>query len=159
MNVFQGFGAVLIVVSFIYGPARKLPEAVRGLNQSVGAVSKDLADKLDSLRLEGAIAAAGDCNGRTGQSAHYVAFFKNQPFYGCEAMPTQDRIKNSGASLILVDRRLTSLIAEMEDDPFFKNMDASLFNSREEASTYPVTVYRTQMSVGHDDVVARSGES
>ena len=65
---------------------------------------------------------------------------------GCEETPSEERVKRTGASVILVHHGSRTLIGEMERDPYFENVDALVADSLEDATTLPVKVYRVRVS-------------
>jgi hypothetical protein len=143
MNGPRLIGFSLVILSFGYPLYIALPQALKELEDPAATYAHDLAKRLQAASVYGAIAGTG-CysNPWAGEPIEpSVALFTNQPYYDCESNPTTERLKRSAANLVIVYRRLP-LIAGLDQDPAFKNLDSVLFPSKEEADTYPWKVYQ-----------------
>jgi hypothetical protein len=138
-----GWIALLLVVSSFALPVLiRLPRALLGLETS-GVEAHALAVKLHAAHLTGPLA------GVRGREGMYVAFFLNQPWYGDERDPTLERLKSAQAMLYVVPRHSTlhfphhsMLLAQLDADPSFRNLDSWLFAAAEEAQRSPWRVYQ-----------------
>jgi hypothetical protein len=143
MNGPRLIGFSLVILSFGYPLYIALPQALKELEDPAATYAHDLAKRLQAASVYGAIAGTG-CysNPWAGEPIEpSVALFTNQPYYDCESNPTTERLKRSAANLVIVYRRLP-LIAGLDQDPAFKNLDSVLFPSKDEADTYPWKVYQ-----------------
>ena len=69
------------------------------------------------------------------------SYFLGQPWYGDEANPTAKSFQRSGARLVIV-HRTAPVVAELERDAYWRDLDSLLFPSAEEASRFPLKVYQ-----------------
>jgi hypothetical protein len=127
-------GVLLVVSSFAFPVLTKLPKALRGL-ETPGVAAHRLSTKLRAAHISGPLAGIGTKEGL------YIAFFMNQPWYGEERQPTLERIKAAPATLYVMPRH-SPLFALLDEDATFRNLDALLFTSVEEAQRYPWRVYQ-----------------
>jgi hypothetical protein len=127
-------GLLLVVSSFAFPVLKKLPVALRGLDVP-GVAAHRLATKLQAAHISGPLAGIGTKEGL------YIAFFMNQPWYGEERQPTLERIKAAQATLYVIPRH-SPLLATLDADSTFHNLDLLLFTSAEEAQRYPWRVYQ-----------------
>jgi hypothetical protein len=131
-------GLLLVVSSFALPMLTKLPKVLRGLETPCVA-AHELATKLQAAQISGPLAGIGNLEELyVGLS---IAFFTNQPFYGVEHQPTLERIKAAQATLYVIPRN-SSLLVQLDADAAFRNLDALLFTSAEEAQRYPWRVYQ-----------------
>jgi len=131
-------GLLLVVSSFALPVLTKLPKALRGL-ETPGVAAPELATKLQAAQMSGPLAGIGTLEELyVGLS---IAFFTNQPFYGVEHQPTLERIKAARATLYVIPCH-SPLLAQLDADATFRNLDALLFTSAEEAQRYPWCVYQ-----------------
>lgn len=134
INVLQLVGVGLVVCSFATPALMKLPRGLQGLEaSSVDAYA--LAKKLEVAGIQGALAGADSKLGL------FVAFFMNQPWHGDEQHTTLARLKASRAKLGVINRH-SPLIAKLDADSTFENLDSVLFESEEEALKFPLKVYK-----------------
>ena len=127
-------GLLLVVSSFAPPILTILPAALRGLEEP-SVIAHALAMKLQAAHVSGPLAGIGTKEGL------YMAFFMNQPWYGEEPHPTLERLKDVPAMLYVVPRH-ADLLAQLDADPIWRNLDALLFDSAEEAQRYPWQVYQ-----------------
>lgn len=144
MKASRWLGMAVVVVSFVMVPATQFAQAVAGHDDEISTTSKAVARSLKASGFNGAIAAAGDCGGTNELYAYYLAFFIQKPFYGCEEMPSEARVRETGASLILVHGELTSLSEAMENDRTFENVDSIAFGSVNPETPVPIKSYRVR---------------
>jgi hypothetical protein len=135
-------GMGLVTLSFLHPLATSLPRALQGISNIGATRAEGLADRIKSAGLQGPIAGAGDC--RT-YYAQYVSFLLQQRYFGCEDKPTIDKIKNSDANVVIVSRQ-SPLIAQLDQDSSFSNLDAVLFESPDRAAGSALTAYRLNAS-------------
>ena len=109
-----------------------------GSARAAGEQAHVLARKISEAHLVGPIAGSGSMPG--GRAGLYVAFLLNQPWFGDEPHPSAASFKQSGARLIIV-RRQHTVVRELDGAPAFRNLDAQLFASAEEARASPLKVY------------------
>ena len=127
-------GWLLVVSSFALPMLTKLPVALRGL-EDPSVIAHALAMKLQAAHVSGPLAGIGTKEGL------YMAFFMNQPWYGEEPHPTLERLKTVPAMLYVIPRH-ADLLAQLDADTTFRNLDSLLFASAEEAQCYPWRVYQ-----------------
>jgi hypothetical protein len=131
-------GLLLVVSSFALPVLTKFPKVLRGL-ETPGVAAHELATKLQAAQMSGPLAGIGNLEELyMGLS---IAFFTNQPFYGVEHQPTLERIKAAQATLYVISRN-SPLLAQLDADATFRNLDALLFTSTEEAQHYLWRVYQ-----------------
>ena len=144
INIPRTLGIGLITLSFLGAAYSSFLRTLTGIDTD-SEHTYDLARKLQVLGIYGGIAGAGDCFRWGGVYAEYVAFFMKQPFHGCEANPTVERIKASGAKLMFVNR-LLRLTGELDKDSSFSSLDRFLFKSKEEAANFPSKIYQMRVA-------------
>ena len=133
----QRHGMVLMACAVI------IPTLARGWlrpgpARAAGVQAQLLARKLSDAHLAGPIAGSGSLSG--GRTGLYVAFLLDQPWYGDEPHPSAAGFNRSGARLIIV-RRENPVVEELDADPDFRSLDASLFASPDQARASPLKVY------------------
>ena len=84
---------------------------------------------------------AGPLAGVKNLRGMYIAFFMNQPWYGSERNPTPARLKTSQATLIVVPRT-SPLLATLDHEADFQDLDRVLFASEAQARPFPWKLYR-----------------
>jgi hypothetical protein len=127
-------GLGLVVGSFAAPALLPLPTTLRGrANQGIYAYA--LAQKLQTAGISGPLAGVANVRGM------YIAFFMNQPWYGSEENPTPARLKASQAPLIVVPRT-SPLLATLDHEADFHDLERVLFASEEEARPFPWKLYR-----------------
>jgi hypothetical protein len=127
-------GLGLVVGSFAAPALLPLPTTLRGrANQGIYAYA--LAQKLQTAGISGPLAGVANVRGM------YIAFFMNQPWYGSEENPTPARLKAAQAPLIVVPRT-SPLLATLDHEADFHDLDHVLFASEEEARPFPWKLYR-----------------
>jgi hypothetical protein len=94
-----------------------------------------LAQKLQSAGISGPLAGVADVR------SMYIAFFMNQPWYGAVKDPTPAKLRDSQATLIIVPRD-SPLLATLDHEADFHNLDRVLFASEEQARPFPWKLYR-----------------
>ena len=135
MNVPRLIGLGLVVSSFALPILLRLPATLWGqANQGVYAYK--LAQKLQAANLHGPVASIA--NYREGL---YLAFYMNSAWYGSETEPALVRLKTSGAKLIVVLRG-SPLLSTLNQDADFKALDRILFESEDQAHSFPWTIYQ-----------------
>jgi len=97
-----------------------------------------LAQKISETHLAGPIAGSASLSG--GRTGLYVAFLLNQPWYGDQSRLNAESFKQSGARLIIV-RRENPVVMEMDGDPNYRSLDATLFASPDQTRAAPLKVY------------------
>jgi hypothetical protein len=127
---FGVIGLVWLMVAFV------------GLPNPAAVSARQLADKLRVAKIEGSIAGSGLLQG--GRAAFYTAYFLGQPWHGDELSPTAEGFKKSGARLVIVTRHLP-LNEALQTDAGFRDLDAALFPSPEEAARFPLKVFRLDL--------------
>src|SRR6185503_10745206 len=133
----QRLGVVLVAGAVI------VPTLARGWlrpgpARAAGVQAHSLARKISEAHLAGPVAGSASLPG--GRTGLYIAFLLDQPWYGDESRLSADGFKQSGARLIIV-RRENPVVSELESDPGYRNLDADLFASPEQARASPLKVY------------------
>ena len=132
----------LVTLSFLHPLASSLPRALQGISNIAATRAEGMADRIKSAGLHGPIAGAGDCRA---YYAQYVSFLLQQRYFGCEDKPTIDQIKNSDANVFIVSRQ-SPLIAQLDQDSSFANLDGVLFESQDRAAGSALTAYQIKAS-------------
>jgi hypothetical protein len=128
------FGFGLIMASFTAPALLPLPTTLRG-HANQGVYAHALAQKLQTAGISGPLAGVANVRGM------YIAFFMKQPWYGSEENPTPARLKASQATLIVVPRN-SPLLATLDHETGFQDLDRVLFVSEAEAGPFPWKLYR-----------------
>jgi hypothetical protein len=131
-------GLLLVVSSFALPVLTKLPEALRGLEKP-SIIAHALAMKLQAAHMRGPLAGVG--SEKDLYMAFGIAFFMNQPWYGEERHPTLEQLKATQATLYVIPRT-AAVLAQLDADSIWRNLDSLLFASAEEAQRYPWRVYQ-----------------
>jgi len=130
---------LLLVGSFAIPAIIGLVVALQGVPNPASACAHDLAARLRRAELAGPVAGSGLVAG--GRAGLYTAYLLNQPWYGDELNPTAESYHGSGAKLVIVNRR-QPVARELDQSPLFRNLDARLFASSEEAAQCPLQVFQ-----------------
>lgn len=133
-RVFGLLGLGLVVGSFAMPVLLSFPSTFRG-RPNHGVYAYALAQKLQAAGLSGPLAAVANVR------SLYIAFFMQQPWYGSEENPTPARLKASRASLVAVLRH-SPLLATLDQEAGFEDLDRVLFTSEDEARPFPWKLYR-----------------
>jgi hypothetical protein len=141
INISRIVGISLVAFSFASQVRGSIAEAVAGLEYPPSVLASELATKLRSNGLEGPIAGTGDCQRWAGLYVEYIAFFMQQPYYGCEENTTLSRIKASEAQLVVLTPSASGG-NELENDRSFRNLDHLLFNpDQQRTNGFPWKIY------------------
>jgi len=143
--------AGFVCVSFGLLPCFRALAATDGLRHEGGRVARVLAEKLRRANLVGPVAGSGMDQATDFQRAGlYAAFFLGVPWHGDEVRPAPERFLQSGARLVVVARGEAEnpgpLARALAEHPDFRNLDAALFASPEEAKEFPLAVFEIRQS-------------
>jgi hypothetical protein len=144
VNAPRWLGMAMVVVSFLIVHVPQVAGAAAGHDATVSETSRAVARSLRATAFNGAIAAAGDCFGATDQYASYVALFIDRPYYNCEAMPSAERMRETGATLLVVHRDLTSLVEVLDNDPGVEDFGSTALPSGNGDARLPIRLYRVR---------------
>jgi hypothetical protein len=134
INVPRLIGFGLVVSSFSLPILLQLPATLRGRDNQ-GIYAYKLAQKLQAAGLHGPLASVANLRGL------YIAFFMKSAWYGSEDEPTPERLKASGAKLIIVPRG-SPLLSTLNQDADLKALDRILFESEDQARPFPWIIYQ-----------------
>lgn len=134
-----GVVQVLLCLVFLTPNFRPLAMALDGAPDPASTYARDLATRLKGLGIPGSVAGSAIVAG--GRTGIYVAYLMDRPWLGDRLKPTPDEIVNSGAALLVLNRR-DALAAVLAGDPRFEDLDARLFQSPKDAENYALKVFR-----------------
>jgi len=141
LNVPRMLGIGIVGLSFLQPLTASVPTALKGLPNTAAIGSADIAREIRSAKIPGPVAGAGLCGAYYGQ---YVAFLIEQQYYGCEDRPALERIKGSGARVIIVARN-SAISSQLDGDASFVNLDGVLFKSPDRAAKSLLKAYRIEV--------------
>jgi hypothetical protein len=144
VNAPRWLGMAIVFASFLIVHGPSMAAAAAGHDATLSTTSRAIADSLRARGFKGGIAAAGDCFGLPDQYANYIAFFVNQPYYNCEMTPTRERVRETGATLIVVHRELTSLTEALDNDSSVEELDERVVAASTLNARLPVRLYRVR---------------
>jgi hypothetical protein len=126
----------IVAITFAAPAGESVVDALRGMRIAPYECAKDLDERLDAAAMRGPIASVGPQE----EAGLYLAFLRNEPWYGSIVEPTPQDFEASGARLYVVDRR-SPLRERMEVEWGLQNLDDRLFASKADAAACLVTVY------------------
>ncbi len=142
----------LVASAVLFGlpMAPQLVTALEGRPHPGGSVAIELAERMRSANISGAI--AGDAMLMGSRTGLYMACLLNEPWFGGSPEAAGMDYFASGAEIVIV-RRQHQVNAEMELNPVFRELDAILFSEREQdgwlenvggAEIFPLRVYQVK---------------
>lgn len=143
-------GVLVAAVAVLFGlpMTPRLAAALEGRPHPGGSVALELAERMRSANIGGAI--AGDAMLMGSRTGLYAACLLNQPWFGGSPDAAGMDYLASGADLVIV-RRQHQVNAEMELNPAFRDLDAALFPEQKQASVlekaaeaFPLRVYQVK---------------
>lgn len=146
----KGFLVASVAVLFGLPMAPQLVTALEGRPHPGGLVALELAERLRSANIGGAI--AGDAMLMGSRTGLYVACLLNEPWFGGSPDASGMDYFASGAEIVIL-RRQHQVNAEMELNPVFRDLDAILFPEQEQngelenfggAEIFPLRVYQVK---------------
>jgi hypothetical protein len=124
---------LLVCLSFWISGAHTLLSLLAERSRPVTSAWVTLGDKLRNTGHAGTVAG-------NHRSALYVSWRMDQPFYGTNPEATASDFRKSRARLVIVERD-SPVVAELDRDSFFKNLDSTLFAEPDEAAQFYYKVY------------------
>jgi hypothetical protein len=140
LRVARVVGIGLVAFSFVSQLRNSVPEALAGIEYPPSVLAKEVATKLRSRDLHGSIAGSGDCQRWAGLYVEYIAFFMQQPYYGCEENTTISRVKESEARLVVLTTG-AAIGEALQNDGSFRNINHLLLNPGQRSGGFPWRIY------------------
>ncbi|MFT4589649.1 MAG: hypothetical protein ACI9VS_003832 [Candidatus Binatia bacterium] len=134
----RGLGIRLLAGSFALPALIWLLAACVGIPNAASWSSRILADRIEAANVNGPIAGSATIQG--GRAGLYTAYYLNQPWHGDEPNMSPENLKKSGARIAIVFRFDPSF-SQLQFNPAFRNLDALLFRSSEEAAEFPLAAF------------------
>ncbi|HEY0594048.1 MAG TPA: hypothetical protein VGF40_19915 [Thermoanaerobaculia bacterium] len=134
-------GAILVVAAFSFlSPAWHAGRAALdpAPDEPVRA-ARELAARLESLRLAGPVAGSGTVNGS--MAALYVAFLLDEPWVGDQPELDLRALEKSDAVLYVVSRSERATVQRLERGSAFQNLDRRLFADPRDAERFPLVAF------------------
>ncbi len=110
-----------------------------------GAVAHELNERLRRAGVAGPIAGSGFVGGK--RVGLFVAYFLDEPWLGDQPAATPDDYWRSGAELVILNRH-NSMVARLDADERFEDLDGLLFNDRRAAADFPLIVFKAVRQPG-----------